>query len=163
MVFRLAGAQVYLKQQTVINDKDPGNVSMLANLNQLTLPAQLDANGIQKYLDFFNMNYSPMSMNDTFDQLCQALSPFENQFFSALPESKSSVTCTTEKASGTTPAKFFINLISNGIAVMRCEINEVAYKTLLSKHVGFASLYDTNLKAGTQTFMLFALVYTLDQ
>jgi hypothetical protein len=146
-----------------MNDKDPGNVSMLQNLPVLSFPAQLEGSSFQSHLDMFKMVYKVPDMNEAFDPICFVFEPFDNKFFSPMPESKTSLQLLTEKATATTKAKFFLTLVSADIPVLRCEVDENTYKTLLSKHVGFASLYDTSVKTGSQLFMLFARSYNQEQ
>jgi len=102
-------------------------------------------------------------MNEEFDKICEIFKPYKfQQFYSNLPETKSSLQLVTEKASGTTPMKFFLELRCAEIAILRCEMREAAYKTLLSKHVGFATLYEKDANKGSQLFFLFANAYNMD-
>jgi len=152
---KFLGAASFLKSVhgSVVNDKDPGNVSVLDTLMILALPSQLTTDSFQNYLDFFGMSYKIANMNEFFTDVLTVFAEVDVSHFNAEP--------TSVNTAGQYQAALKIQ--TGDIVVCKALMTPVTQKILVSKHVGFQAQYDADIQKGYPNFLILSRAIDLIQ
>jgi hypothetical protein len=155
--FKFLGASSYLRTVagSVVNDKDPGNVSMLESLIALSLPTTMTVDSFQNYLGLYGMSYRIPNMELFFADVLHIFEEVDCSYWNSEPTSKCSLS--VGAATGTNCAgqqQISLKVQTGDITVLKHVITPVTQKILVSKHCGFQAQYDADIQKGYPNFII---------